>query len=216
MRPLPDSKQPGNSPAKRQENDTGVLQAFQLHQQALRRFISRFVRRSHDIDDIAQEAFLRAYRAEKNNSDGIEKPKSFLFRIAHNVAITNLTSKSNQMMDYLADIDELDEGMLSAELVDEVIAHQVVGIHCEAVASLPKQCRRVYLMRKVHGMSHKEIAGQLGISPRTVERHIGKGNRDCANYMREQQMVMRSPEASAISSLKSSSLKVSVTGEYEQ
>ena len=108
------------------------------------------------------------------------------------------------MMDYLADIDELDEGMLSAELVDEVIAHQVVGIHCEAVASLPKQCRRVYLMRKVHGMSHKEIAGQLGISPRTVERHIGKGNRDCANYLREQQVAITSPERSAASGLKGS------------
>jgi DNA-directed RNA polymerase specialized sigma24 family protein len=51
---------------KKQAAKTGVLNAFQDHQLALRRFISRLVRRSSDIDDIAQETFLRAYNAEKN------------------------------------------------------------------------------------------------------------------------------------------------------
>jgi RNA polymerase sigma factor (sigma-70 family) len=183
----PESKQSENLTATKPVGRTGVFNAFQDHQQALRRFISRLVRRSHDIDDIAQETFLRAYNAEKNSNGDIEQPKSFLFKIAHNVAITNLTRKSNQMMDYLAEIDEINDLMLSPALVDEVIARQMVGIHCEAVASLPTQCRRVYLMRKVHGMTHKEIAEQLGISHRTVEKHIGKGIRDCANYVRERQ-----------------------------
>ena len=80
-------------PARKDKNATPVLQAFQKHQAALRRFISRFVQRTQDIDDVAQEAFLRAYRAEKGKP--IEQPKSFLFRIAHNVAITELTKKSH-------------------------------------------------------------------------------------------------------------------------
>ena len=188
---MPDQPEPRQNPASTatvKAGRTGVLNAFQEHQLALRRFISRLVRRPQDIDDIAQEAFLRAYRAEKASTDDIEQPKSFLFKIAHNVAVTNLTRKSSQMMDYLAEIDELNEPVVSPALVDEVIARQVVGIHCEAVAALPSQCRRVYLMRKVHGMSHKEIAEQLGISHRTVEKHIGKGTRDCAHYIRNKQL----------------------------
>ena len=39
-------------------------------------------------------------------------------------------------------------------------------------------------------MAHKEIAEQLGISHRTVEKHIGKGTRDCARYVRERQAVL--------------------------
>jgi len=65
------------------------------------------------------------------------------------------------------------------------LARETLGIHCEAVAGLPPQCRRVYLMRKVYGMSHKEIAGQLGIAVSTVEKHLIKGVKLCDRYVRE-------------------------------
>jgi len=160
---------------------TPVLQAFEKHQAALRRFISRFVQRNQDIDDVAQEAFMRAYRAEKTKP--IEQPKSFLFRIAHNVAITELTKKTHQIIDYMADIDESGVVWVDVSEEEQVTAEQQIGIYCEAVAQLPTQCRRVFLMRKVHGMSHREIAEQLGIAISTVEKHMSKGVRACANYM---------------------------------
>ena len=174
-------------------NSSKILKAFEEHQAALRRYISRMVRRKHDIDDVAQETFLRAFRAERERDDAIEKPKSFLFKIAHNIAITDLTRKSSQIMDYLAEVDDVAIPDSSTSVEDEVSAYQVVGVHCEAVAQLPAQCRRVYLMRKVHGMSHREIADRLGISPRTVEKHISKGSRDCWRYVRAMQRE-REPE----------------------
>jgi len=162
---------------------TPVLQAFQKHQGALRRFISRFVQRTQDIDDVAQEAFMRAYRAEKGRP--IEQPKSFLFRIAHNVAITELTKKSHQIIDYIADIDESAVVWLEDSAEEQAMAEELIGIHCEAVAHLPPQCRRVFLMRKVHGMSHKEISVELNISISTVEKHMSKGVRACANFIEQ-------------------------------
>lgn len=164
-----------------------ILRAFEEHQAALRRYISRLVRRKHDIDDVAQETFLRAFRAEQGRDEAIEKPKSFLFRIAHNIAITDLTRKSSQIMDYLAEVDAVISPDESASVEDEVSAGQMVGIHCEAVAQLPAQCRRVYLMRKVHGMSHRDIAERLEISVRTVEKHISKGSRDCWRYVSQRE-----------------------------
>ena len=165
------------------QQTTPVLQAFQKHQGALRRFISRFVQRKQDIDDVAQEAFMRAYRAEKGKP--IEQPKSFLFRIAHNVAITELTKKSHQIIDYIADIDESAVVWLDDSAEEQVMAEELIGIHCEAVAQLPPQCRRVFLMRKVHGMSHKDISVELGISISTVEKHMSKGARACASYIEQ-------------------------------
>jgi RNA polymerase sigma-70 factor (ECF subfamily) len=136
-----------------------------------------------DIEDVTQEAFLRAYSAEQGKV--IEQPKSFLFRIARNVALTQLTLKSRQITDSLADFNESEVLLGEDSAEDELIARQTIGLHCEAVAELPPQCRRVYLMRKVYGMSHREIADYLGISLSTVDKHLTKGLAHCDRYVRE-------------------------------
>jgi DNA-directed RNA polymerase specialized sigma24 family protein len=61
--------------------------------------------------------------------------------------------------------------------------------YCRAVDKLPEQCRRVYLLRKVHGLSHKDIAARLDITVRSVERHLQKGVVKCRAYMREEDGV---------------------------
>jgi len=163
--------------------NSAIHEAYARHQAALKRFISRFLPNSYDIEDVSQETFLRAFTAEKERE--IEQPKSFLFRIAKHVALTQLTQKSRQITDYLEDFDESEVLLTEDTLEDELMARETLGIHCEAVAGLPPQCRRVYLMRKVYGMSHKEIAGQLGIAVSTVEKHLMKGVEQCDRYVLE-------------------------------
>jgi len=167
---------------KARPNRSPLYHAFLQHEVAIKRFISRFLRRREDIEDVAQETFLRAYATEQGRE--IQQPKSFLFRIARNAALNQIARKTNQVTDYLEDLGVTDVvGGCTAE--EEAAATQVLGLHCEAVAALPPQCRRVYLMRKVHGMSHKEIAKRLGISVSTVEKHLIKGVMDCDQYVRE-------------------------------
>ena len=141
------------------------------------------MRSTSDIEDIAQEAFLRAYAVERSRP--IEQPKSFLFRIAKHVALSQLSRKSRQITDYIEDFSdpEVIQSEISAE--DEISARQVLALHCEAVAELTTQCRHVYLLRKVHGFSHKEIAKQLGIAVSTVEKHLMKAVEQCDRYVRE-------------------------------
>jgi RNA polymerase sigma-70 factor (ECF subfamily) len=162
---------------------TAVTEAFVRHESALKRFIARFMRNAADVEDIAQEAFLRAYSAEQGKP--IEQPKSFLFRIAKHVALTELSQKSRQITDRIEGFDDLSVVGTEASIEDEVEARQTLGLHCEAVARLPPQCRHVYLLRKVHGMSHKEIAEQLGIAVSTVEKHLIKGVELCDRFLRE-------------------------------
>lgn len=167
---------------KSTEQGTGVLNAFETHKSALKRFISRFLHSAQDIEDVAQEAFLRAYTAEQESD--IQQPKSFLFRIAKNVAVSELRLKSRQITDYIEDHASTDVLLGEWTLEDEVNAHEKLGIHCEAVSTLPPQCRRVYLMRKVYGMPHKEIAERLKIAISTVEKHLMKGVELCDKYVR--------------------------------
>ena len=167
----------------RPPDNSAIHDAYTRHQAALKRFISRFLPNSYDIDDVSQETFLRAFTAEKSKE--IEQPKSFLFRIAKHVALTQLTKKSRQITDYLEDFEDSEVLLTEDTVEDELMARETLGIHCEAVAGLPPQCRRVYLMRKVYGMTHKDIAGQLGIAVSTVEKHLMKGVEQCDRYVRE-------------------------------
>ena len=68
---------------------TPIYEAFTRHQSSLKRFIGRFMRNHSDIEDIAQEAFLRAFKLW-SSARPIEQPKSFLFRIAKHLALTQL------------------------------------------------------------------------------------------------------------------------------
>jgi RNA polymerase sigma-70 factor (ECF subfamily) len=172
-----------SGPDTEAETSTSVATAFARHESALKRFIGRFLRSKPDIEDIAQEAFLRAYAVERSRP--IEQPKSFLFRIAKHVALSQLARKSRQITDYIEDSDESAVIQVEHSAEDEISARQVLGLHCEAVAELSPQCRQVYLLRKVHGFSHKEIAEHLGIAVSTVEKHLIKAVEQCDRYVRE-------------------------------
>lgn len=152
----------------------GVLEAFLQHGGSLKHFLSRFMITPHEIDDVSQEAFLRAYQVEQSRP--IEQPKAFLFRIARNLVLSEFSRKSYKITDYIEDYEQQDflEG---DSLEDNVMAQQKLGIYCEAVASLPEQCRRAVLMKKVYGMSNREIAERMELAVSTVEKHLAKGVR---------------------------------------
>ena len=158
-----------------------IVSVYQEHIGALKRFIKRFLNNQQDVDDVAQEAFLRAFSAESRRE--IDQPKSYLFRIAKNAALDQLRQRSRKPTDYLGDLETHDVLVSDWTLEDEVMAQQRLGIHCAAVASLPLKCRKVYLMRKVYGMPYKEIAHTLDISVNTVEAHMSKAFARCDAYI---------------------------------
>ena len=53
------------------------------------------------------------------------------------------------------------------------------------VERLPPICRRVFVLRKVHKLSHAEISEVLGVSESTIEKHVAKGLVRCREYLRE-------------------------------
>ena len=163
---------------------TGITQAFMDNNAFLKKFLTRFLYREQDIEDVAQEAYLRAYSTEQERGE-IQQPKAFLFSIAKNLAINELRRKSRIMTSYLEDCQDPTVLDTSTTVEGEVDAWQSLGIYCEAVADLPEKCRRVYLLRKVHGLSHREIAERLGISRSAVEDHISRGSKSCRNYIRD-------------------------------
>ncbi|HEY7841776.1 MAG TPA: RNA polymerase sigma factor [Gammaproteobacteria bacterium] len=156
---------------------SALLAAYQSAESGLRQYLLRFVVREQDVEDIVQEAFLRAYEA--GQSQEIRAPKSFLFRIARNVALSELSRKSRQLMVHMGDLDCLnviDDGPTAEQELETQRRLEALGTVIDA---LPMQCRRVLVMRKIFGFSHREIARRMDISVRTVEKHLARALQRC-------------------------------------
>ena len=86
-------------------NRSQISEAFMEQQRPLKAFISRFIRGPQDIDDIAQETFVRAFLAEQKGD--IQHPKAYIYRVARNLAFETLTKKSTQLTSYIEDSCDL-------------------------------------------------------------------------------------------------------------
>lgn len=152
------------------------------HRTFLKRFLSGFLASPDDIEDVVQETFLRAYRAEHKDTV-IRSPKAFLFRIARNLALKELRRKSRRITSYIEDLGATEVIDEQSSVEDQVAQRERLAVFCKAAATLPLQCRRAFLLRKIYGLSQKEISRELNISVSTVEKHLATGLTRCNAFM---------------------------------
>lgn len=161
-----------------------ILDTYLENEVALKRFLRRFIKSREGADDLAQEAFLRAFAAESGRT--IVSPKAFLFKIAKNLALNELAKQSTAATEPLGDFEgqEVLEDSNQAAVDDAVDGRERIRMLARAIAALPPQCAKVFILRKMQGLSQKEIAARLNISVRTVENHVALGLVRCRDYMR--------------------------------
>ncbi len=173
---------------------SAISAAFVENHAFLKRFLARFFSDRQDIEDVAQEAYLRAYVAEQQKE--IEQPKAYLFRIAKNLALTKLTKKSKKITDYLEESGASVVIECGAAADSEAEAQESLGLYCEAIAALPEKCRQVFLLRKVHGLAHKEIAQRMSLSVSSVEKYLLRGILECKAFVQEHEGRVPNRQAS--------------------
>ncbi len=158
-----------------------IYNVFLENELIIKRFLRRYSSNSHDIDDISQETILRALHAEKNKE--IHEPRAFLFGVAKNIARKSLEKKSRSLIDFIGDFGEKDYLSDQPSIDDHIDSRKKMLVFWEAVAGLPPQCQKVFVLKKVHGYTHKEIAKSLEISISTVEKHSATGLKRCSEFM---------------------------------
>ena len=149
----------------------------------LKQYLMRYFISKHDVEDAVQETFIRAFKA--GESQIIRSPKSFLFKVAKNLALSELARKSNQLTKCLGDLQELRVLDNRAPVEDIVEIQQRLEAFYKIAGSLPPQCQRVIVMRKVFGFSHKEISKRMNISVKTVENHLTRALQLCVQPLEE-------------------------------
>ena len=161
-----------------------LVSAFLGMRSKLFRSVSGIVPQS-ELEDIVQETFLRIQ--EVNETTHIRNPESFIYRTARNLALDHTKRAETRLVDGVDDFDSVFDSRLDSEsdaTFAEAASKQEFSQFCLAVSELPKQCRQVFVLRKVYGFSQREIAQSLQISESTVEKHVAKGIRHTYQYLK--------------------------------
>lgn len=151
----------------------GEREAFdrlvERYQRDVYRLCYRFVNNHEDAGDLAQEAFVKAYRA-LDRFRGDSAFSTWLYRIAVNTCLNFRAArkpKVEELPDTLADVrPRADEGVLSEERSQWVRA---------AIQKLPAKQRATLILKTYHDLSHEEVAGVLGSTVGTVKANLFHG-----------------------------------------
>ena len=160
-----------------------LVREIHCHEVQLRGYLRRFLNVPSDITDCIQESYARLLSLPDADLACIRCPHAFLFTTARNVALEWLRKQRviNRNVTAVPDLaDILDE---SPSAYEQLNTRQELELLAYAVASLPLRCRQVLTLRKLDGVSQREIASKLQISENTVEKHARNGVRLCAEFI---------------------------------
>ena len=155
----------------------------QRHEAMLRAWLRRRFDAGVELDDIVQEAYVRVLRAREGGP--LASPKAFLFATARNLALDRLRRHEVSRTELLGEIDSL-HVLDEREGIPETLARtQELALLTQAIQSLPTRCRQILTLRKLYGLSHREIAARLGLSESTVSNQITIGIEKCTDFFAE-------------------------------
>jgi len=160
----------------------GDLAAFeklvQRHQTRLIGYLRGLTNTESDAEDLAQDAFLRAYRSLQGFR-GTSSFRTWLYQIATNVFRNWLEKRRNQAPVNAGSIDapppRMDEPVEPMGEENPEARHVQRDAIDRALAELPADQREAVLLRDVEGFEYREIAEQLGVPLGTVESRIFRG-----------------------------------------
>jgi len=147
------------------------------YQHKIIQLVNRYVKDPSEAQDVAQEAFIKAYRA-LGNFRGDSAFYTWLYRIAINTAKNYLVSRSRRSSDYQVDIQDAEalenapqlQGMDTPER--QLLNQEIIDTIKTAIDKLPEEMRTAIMLREFEGMSYEEIAEAMDCPVGTVRSRI--------------------------------------------
>jgi len=156
----------------------GYSKLYEVYFPKLVRFSESYVLSEYDAENIVQDVFLYLWENREVLST-LDNTNAFLFTLVKNRCIdflrkqTQIKNKKQPLTDLqekelelkLYSLQKFDEHHFSPEEIENMITN--------AIHSLPERCREIFILSRLEGLRHKEIASRLNISTNTIEGQIG-------------------------------------------
>lgn len=147
------------------------------YQHKIIQLVNRYVKDPSEAQDVAQEAFIKAYRA-LGSFRGEATFYTWLYRIAINTAKNYLLSRARRNANYQVDIQEAEalenapqlQGLETPERL--LLNQEIIDVISAAIDELPEEMRTAIILREFDGMSYEEIAEAMDCPVGTVRSRI--------------------------------------------
>jgi RNA polymerase sigma-70 factor, ECF subfamily len=175
-----------------QRGDKGAFDALVLkYQHKVVKLVTRYVRNPAEAEDIAQEAFIKAYRALPQFR-GDSAFYTWLYRIAINTAKNAIVSRDRSPIEYDLDMQNSEESSrMQRHLKDSetpealVMTEEIRSTVNNAIDALPEDLRTAIVLRELEGLSYEEIAATMECPVGTVRSRIFRAREAIDRRLRE-------------------------------
>jgi RNA polymerase sigma-70 factor, ECF subfamily len=175
-----------------QRGDRGAFDVLVLkYQHKVVKLVMRYVRNAAEAEDIAQDAFIKAYRALPQFR-GDSAFYTWLYRIAINTAKNAVVARSRNPVDFDLDMTNAEESYeMQGRLKDSetpealVLTDEIRSVVNAAIANLPEDLRAAIVLRELEGLSYEEIAVTMDCPVGTVRSRIFRAREAIDGRLRE-------------------------------
>ncbi len=146
---------------------------YQIYERYCKRlyvFVYSYTKLKEDTEEIVQEVFIKIW--EKRGTINTDSSfGAFIFTIAYNATINLLKKKVNERkyLDYIKSLNQIKD---APDVIDEIYFNELNKKVKELLNKLTPRQKEIYLLSREKGLTHEEIAKNLGISLNTVKKHM--------------------------------------------
>lgn len=167
-----------------------VEQLFRQYYKVLRAYAFRFVNDWGVAEDVVQDVFVALW-SRRDQVDLEGAVKAYLFKSVYHKSLNNLTSKryteEESIERFMGQLDTMKVQESNQE--NSLFMKEIQAEIDSFVETLPGQVKKVFLLSRSHGLKNKEVAAQLNLSLKTVEKHLSKALLELRIYLNDKGLM---------------------------
>ena len=151
-------------------SETSLIQTLRENERDLLQFLAARLKSAFTAQDLVQDLYLKVRSLD--NHDDVRNGRAFLFRMAANLAIDHIRQERRRAELLTEAGDFLTQGLDPATPEQTFLAQDELARLEKALAALPETTRRVFVLSRLDGMTQRQIADVVGLSPSAVFKHL--------------------------------------------
>lgn len=155
--------------------DMGALaELYKRYAPGVKHFVTGLIKDKAKAEDIVQNIFLRLMSSNPS-FENVTAFRNWLFVCARNEVVSTLRSKWESQVDRVT--------VLPERVSDGIQPEAMMPVLNSVLAKMPEKRAEVFRMSKLNGLSDEDIAARMGISVRTVQKHLELAKKDVSLYL---------------------------------